>query len=215
MAVTRERFEQGMSFDQYHAQMKRNQEQFGRNAQIELSDQELAPFNNLSQPLNVLVLAEDWCGDVVANLPILGAIAKKSGTLNLKIFVKDENKDLIAQYMNGPYESVPVFAFFDQEMNQLGVWIERPKSVADLRAQRTREIHEQNPEFGPVGAPASELPEETRTRLQQSIQQMRADTVEFAKRETVRELGEMVAEFARGVPAGGPNWRGNLATVPA
>src|SRR6187549_914102 len=120
MAVTRERFEQGMSFDQYQAQMTRNQEQFARNAQIELSEQELAPFNNLSQPLNVLVLAEDWCGDVVANLPILGAIAKKSGKLNLKIFVKDDHKDLIAQYMNGPYESVPVFAFFDQEMNQLG-----------------------------------------------------------------------------------------------
>ena len=40
---------------------------------------------------------------------------------------------------------------------------------------------------------------------------MRADTVEFAKRETVRELGEMVEEFAHGVPAGGPRWRGNLA----
>jgi hypothetical protein len=215
MAVTRERFDQGMTFDAYKAQMTRNQEQFERNAQIALSEQELAPFKSLTKPLNVLVLAEDWCGDVVANLPILGAIAKQSGKLNLKVFVKDDNKDLIAQYMNGPYESVPVFAFFDQEMNPLGVWIERPKSVAEVRVQKTREIHEQNPEFGPYGAAASDLPEDARNRLQQAIQQMRADTVEFAKRETVRELGEMVTDFSKGVPAGGPQWRGNLAAVTA
>jgi hypothetical protein len=212
VGITRERFNQGLTYEQYKAQMTQNKEQFERNEGLQLSEADLAPFKNLPKPLDVVVVAEDWCGDVVANTPILGRIARESGKLNLRVFVRDQNKDVIAEYMNGQYESIPVFAFYDSDWNELGVWIERPKSVSELRAQKTREIHEQNPEFGRLGAPTSELPEDVRNRLQAALRDMRSSTAEFYSRETVRELGEMVTQMGAGKPAGR---RGNLATATA
>ena len=77
----------------------------------------------------------------------------------------------------------------------------------------SREIHAQNPEFGPVGRPASELPEDVRNRLQQAIRQMRADTASFYARETVRELRELVEDISKGNVASRGRWRGNLAAA--
>jgi predicted DNA-binding protein len=216
MPISRERFNQGMTYEQYKASMTQNQEQFERNEQsLQLSAEDLAPFKSLAKPLDVAVVAEDWCGDVVANTPILARIAKESGKLNLRLFPRDANKDIMAEYMNGQYESIPVFAFFDENWNQVGVFIERPKSVSELRAQKTREIHEQHPEFGRLGAPASELPDDVRNRLQQSLREMRAETQAFYVRETVRELRELVEDVNRGASTGQRPWRGNLAGATA
>ena len=80
MAVTREQFERGMTYADYKAQMTRNQDQFEQNeAGLALSAEDVEAFRALPRPLHVLALAEDWCGDVIANLPILGRIANESG----------------------------------------------------------------------------------------------------------------------------------------
>src|SRR6185312_1530349 len=119
MAVTRERFEQGMTFDAYKAQMTRNQERFAENEHLlQLDADDVAAFKQLPQPLNVLVIAEDWCGDVIDNLPILGSLAEASGKLNLRVFLRDQNLDLIDQYLNkSEFRSIPVFVFFDNDFN--------------------------------------------------------------------------------------------------
>src|SRR5437868_3989042 len=63
--VTRERFEQGMTYDQYKAQMTRNKERFEENEKnVQVSPDDLQAFRNLPEAVNVAVLAEDWCGDV-------------------------------------------------------------------------------------------------------------------------------------------------------
>src|SRR5215472_1152618 len=113
MAVTQDRFEQGMTYDAYKAQMTRNQERFVENERrLELDPADLAVFQKLPHPLNVLVLAEDWCGDVIANLPILGRLAAESGKLNLRVFLRDQNPDLMDHYLNkGQFRSIPVFVF--------------------------------------------------------------------------------------------------------
>ncbi len=194
MALTRERFEQGMTYDEYKAQMTRNRERLEANEQnLQLSEEDLAPFKGLSQPLNVLVLAEDWCGDVINNLPVLGRLAAESGKLNLRVFLRDQNPDLMDQYLNqGQYRSIPVFAFFDDDFNEIGRWIERPASVTQRREERRREIYAQNPEFGSPDAPVDQLPEEARTRLAGLIADMREELMPFSNREVIRELRELV-----------------------
>lgn len=216
LPITPERFSTGMTYEQFKTQLKGSPEPFEATERtVQLTEADLAPFRKLPGPLNVLVIVIENCPDVVMNVPILARIAQETGKLNLRIFWRDENKDLMAEYMNGPYESVPVFAFFDERWTPVGVFIERPPSVTQLRAQKTREIHERNPEFGPYGGSPSALPDEVRARLQQAIRQMRAETAPFYARETIRELGEMAEEMARGIGAGNPRWRGNLVTVPA
>ena len=216
MTITRERFSQGMSYEECKSKMPRNRELLEQiERQLALSAEDLAPFRSLPQSFDVLVLALDPCPDVATNLPILERIAKETGKLNLRFFMRDDNKDLMAEFMNGPYESVPVFAFYDPAFNLRSVFIERPKSVTDVRAQKTREIHSQHPEFGPVGGPAGDLADDVRDRLRQAVYGMRADTQDFYVKETINDLRDLAKELGKSASDGAAKWRGNLLAVPA
>lgn len=194
MAVTREQFEQGMTYDDFKAQMTRNQERFGANErQLELDPADLAVFKHLAQPLNVLVLAEDWCGDVIDNLPILGRLAAESGKLHLKVFLRDQHLDLIDQYLKqGQFRSIPVFVFFDEQFHELGRFIERPASVTERNAHQRRELYAQHPEFGSPDTPVSQLPEEVRGSLMEATAALRAASKPLNNQEVVRALREIV-----------------------
>jgi hypothetical protein len=196
--VTRARFEQGLTYEQWKAQMTRNRERHDANEQgLQLSEADLAPFKGLSRPVNVLMLAEDWCGDVIANTPIVGRIASEVDTLNLRVFLRDQNEDLMNQYLKeGKYKSIPTVVFFDDDFNELGRWVERPDSVTKLRAEKQQALYRDNPEFGSPGDTPDKLPEDARIKLTQAIAQMREETKPFADREVVRELGEIAKSIA-------------------
>jgi selT/selW/selH-like putative selenoprotein len=185
-----------MSYEAYKAQMTRNQERFDETERtVKLPADDVAFFKGLAQPLNVLVLAEDWCGDVIANLPVLGRLAEATGKLNLSIFLRDQNLDLIDQYLKeGQFRSIPVFVLFDQNFHEIGHWIERPERMTAL-VQEVRTKHfASDPEL--VGLPPStspsELPEEARLRLAQVLTTFRAEKRPFSDSEVIRELREIV-----------------------
>ena len=199
MAVTRERFEQGLTYDQFKAHMTRNQERFEENErQLQPDPADLAAFNMLLRPVRVLVLAEDWCGDVIDNLPILGRLAAESGKLDLRIFLRDQNLDLMDQYLNqGQYRSIPVFVFFDDAFQELGVFTERPPSVTERRATKRSELYAQHPEFGSPETPISQLPEEVRLRVTEATAALRADS----KRDDTQDVVHTLREIVERVPA--------------
>jgi thiol-disulfide isomerase/thioredoxin len=176
MGVTAERFNQGMTYEEYKTQMNRNRERFDETeAAVELNPADVEAFKSLPKPLNVLVLAEDWCGDVISGLPVLGKLAEAAGgKLNVRVFLRDQNLDLMEQYLKeGQFRSIPVFAFFDENFNALGDMKERPQSVTTMMQQGTAEIHAQHPEYGPVGTPADQMPEETRVAYMQARNDLR------------------------------------------
>jgi len=198
MTLDRTRWDKGITYDAFKAAMTRNQERFAQNeARVALDPVAARVFKALPQRLRVLVLAEDWCGDVVANLPVLGRLAKEVGTLDVRVFYRDQNLDLMERWLNqGKYQSIPVFVFFDQGLRELGHWIERPASVTERRAQERKRIFSAHPEFGSPDAPVDQLPEDVRTRLQAELQKMRDDMVPFANAEVQRELRELVSKVA-------------------
>jgi thioredoxin family protein len=192
--IDRARFATGLTYDGYKEQMTRNRDRVEANeARVELDPDDLAAFRSLGGPVHVLALAEDWCGDVIANLPVLGTLARESGTLDLRIFLRDQNKDLMQRYLNqGQFESIPVFAFFDERFNELGVFIERPASVTERRAEQRKQIHAEHPEFGAYGSSPDALAEDVRAKLTAEITQRREADVAWANREVVRALREIV-----------------------
>jgi hypothetical protein len=194
MAVTRERFEQGMTYAQYKAQMTRNQERFAENERtLALTLADLAPFEALPRPLHVLVIAEDWCADVIDNLPILGGIAERTGKLDLRVFLRDQNLDLIDQYLNkGEFRSIPVFVFFDEGFGEIGHFIERPESVTARRASQRRELSAEHPEYGDAATPIAQVPEEVRPRLLQALADRRAAGRADDVRDVVAALAAIV-----------------------
>jgi hypothetical protein len=204
MAVTRAQFESGMTYDAYKAQMTRNREQFEQNEHdLDLKPEDKEAFSRLPRTLNVMALAEDWCGDVVANVPILGRIARESGKLNVRIHLRDQEPGatIMSQYLNrGEFKSIPTFIFLDDNFNELGVWIERPDSVTRLREERRQALYAAHPEWGDPGTPIAELPEELRTTVMQATAAMRNETKPFANAEVVRELRELTERISATLP---------------
>src|SRR5579859_2767730 len=153
MAITRERFEQGMTIEQYQAQMTQNQEAMAANiAQATLRPEDVAFYQGLPETINTLIITEDWCGDALANVPVLAKVASETGKLNVRVFLRDQNLDLADQYLKeGKYRSVPVFVFFDQEMRELGHFIERPARVTAEMAEATAKLVAAHPELSDLG----------------------------------------------------------------
>jgi hypothetical protein len=194
MAVTGERFAQGLTYDEFKAGMTRNQERFAANERALVVDPaDLAVFQQLPRPLNVLVLAEDWCGDVIDNLPILGRLAAESGKLNVRVFLRDQNLDLMDQYLNkGEFRSIPVFVVFDESFNEIGRFIERPASVTERRTQLRREAFAQHPEWGSADTPIAQLPEDIRVQVMETTAAGRDQLKPADNQDVVRALVDIV-----------------------
>jgi hypothetical protein len=199
MTVTAERFEQGLTYEEYKAQMTRNKERFEENERtVEVDPATVDAFERQGRSLNVLVLAEDWCGDVINNLPVLGRLAQQTVKLNARVFLRDQNEDLMNLYLNqGKFKSIPVFAFFDADFKPLGHLIERPASVTELMAQKRKEIFARHPEWGSPDQSPAEMPEEVRTGYMQEYGLARAEARPFSDSEVQREFREIVEKATR------------------
>jgi len=200
--ITRERFNQGMTYDDYKAQMSRNRDRLEENERtLELAPEDVRFFAELAEPLHVLVITEDWCGDAIANLPILGRLAAVSGRLDIRIFLRDQNPDLMDQYLNqGVHRSIPVFAFFDTHFQPIGHWIERPALISEMQGKMLADLYRTDPAFAGIapGTSLAVMPEAARGRLMQAFAAFRAETRSIADREVIRELRELLARSLAG-----------------
>jgi tRNA U34 5-methylaminomethyl-2-thiouridine-forming methyltransferase MnmC len=143
--VTRQRFAQGMTFQQYLDQMTTNKDKFMEAlAAVHLTPDERAAFTSRHEKLNVLVLTEDWCGDALTNFPVLARLVEGAPHVELRVFLRDQNPDLMDQYLNrGLFKSIPVFVFFDEHMNEVARFIERPPKITEYMEQKQLELRRQ------------------------------------------------------------------------
>jgi hypothetical protein len=125
-----QRFATGMAWKDYLAQMgdtrARTEENYNK---ASLTGEEKQFFSSLSQVKHVLMLAENWCGDVHRNSPMIARIVEAMPGTELKVFFRDQNPDLTDCFLNNGYRSIPIVAFFDKDWNEVGRWIERPAAA--------------------------------------------------------------------------------------
>ena len=144
--VTRERWEQGYTWEAYLDAIQVNQARFLRNyeeTEIRPDDQEF--FRSAKQrfggELSVLAIAEDWCPDVYFNLPTMVRIAEAAG-YPLRIFPRDQNHDLMNRYLkDDQFMSIPVFVFFDRDWREVGHWIERSRRLDRIMREEGTEAY--------------------------------------------------------------------------
>ena len=141
------RFGTGLTYEAFKASMTQNRERLeAAEAAVAIDPRDLEFFRSL-RPLSCVALVEDWCGDVVANLPVVAVLAREVGPgLELRCFIKADVPDLATRYLNhGRFESLPVFAFFDADWNEVGVFIERPVAVTERREEDRRAVYATRP----------------------------------------------------------------------
>jgi hypothetical protein len=120
------RFSKGMTWKDYMAQMgetqKRTEDNYNK---VSLSADDKKFFSGVKGVKSVLMLAENWCGDVHRNSPLIARIVESIPGAELRVFLRDQNLDITDCYLNNGFRSIPVVVFFDASWNEIGRWIER------------------------------------------------------------------------------------------
>jgi hypothetical protein len=134
------RFSKGLAWKDYMAQMGDTQARTESNyAKSNLTEDEKKFFGSVTGVKYVVMLAENWCGDVHRNSPLIAHIVEAMPGAQLRVFFRDQNADLRDAFLNNGYQSIPVVVFFDKDWNEIGRWIERAHAatnkVAGIRSR--------------------------------------------------------------------------------
>ena len=125
--MTKDEFAQGMSAREYLDQMDLNRDRFVRTLDattLGADDEKL--LARIGPVRNVLAITEDWCGTSIGVLPYVFKLVEASPGVELRVFLRDENPELMDQYLkDGRYRSIPVVVLFDDAFTELGRFIER------------------------------------------------------------------------------------------
>jgi thioredoxin family protein len=140
--VTKERFAQGMTVQQYLDQMGTNKDTFMKFlGEIKVKPEDKTALASLGRKLKCMVITEDWCGDALYNVPVLLKLIEGNPNIETRVFLRDKNPDLMDQYLNKDmFRSIPVFAFFDENMNEVARLLERPPKVTEELEAKMLEV---------------------------------------------------------------------------
>ncbi|WP_375435246.1 thioredoxin family protein [uncultured Hymenobacter sp.] len=100
-----------------------------------------AALANLRQEYIGLVITEGWCGDAAQIVPVLEAVAQASvGKLSTRYLLRDDNLDLIDQYLTNGTRSIPKLVVLRADtLTEVAGWGPRPVPaqalLLDLKAQ--------------------------------------------------------------------------------
>lgn len=87
-----------------------------------------------------LVITEGWCGDAAQNIPLLNKIAEASPGIDLKLILRDENLDIMDQFLTNGGRSIPKLIVLDGEnFEVLGSWGPRPAAAQQMVADFKKE----------------------------------------------------------------------------
>ncbi|HQY19693.1 MAG TPA: thioredoxin family protein [Ignavibacteria bacterium] len=90
-------------------------------------------LDKINSPLIVLVIAEAWCGDVAQNLPPLKVISDFNPNVDVKIIFRDENPEVMDQFLTKGTRSIPVFLLIKKDsLEVIGKWGPRPEPAQEI-----------------------------------------------------------------------------------
>lgn len=115
-------FEKGLTPENYIATLDNLKEGFTNiNEKFQIPNDD-AFFQELQEKnLRVIVLSEVWCTHCMLNIPILLHLANKAN-MPVRILPRDENLDLMDQYLTNEKRIIPIFVFIDEDGNEVAKW---------------------------------------------------------------------------------------------
>jgi hypothetical protein len=143
-----QRFSKGLNWKDYMAQMGDTKARTEQNYKAsELTPDEKKFFGTINQVPYAMMLAENWCGDVHRNSPLIAHVCEAMQHCDLRVFFRDKETDLRDTFLNNGYQSIPVVVFFDKDWNEIGRWIERAHAATAKAAQiRSRTVDQAAPD---------------------------------------------------------------------
>ena len=103
---------------------------------ISLKESLKEKLENLDNEWIWLVITEGWCGDAAQNIPAIHKMAEATPNIELKLILRDENPEIMDQFLTDGSRSIPKLVCLDAEsLEEIGTWGPRPQSVQEKAMQ--------------------------------------------------------------------------------
>jgi hypothetical protein len=90
-------------------------------------------LKQVEREMTWLVINEGWCGDGAQTLPFINKMAEESDKIELKVILRDQNLDVMDQFLTNGARSVPKLIAIDKQTGGvLGTWGPRPFEANEL-----------------------------------------------------------------------------------
>lgn len=105
-----------------------------------LTNEQKERLKQIIPAFQLLIISEGWCGDAAQEMPIVNVMMKEIG-VEQKIVLRDENPELMNEYLTDGAKSIPIFIGVGSEGNEIFRWGPRPQHGMDLLKK-----HKENPQ---------------------------------------------------------------------
>lgn len=109
--------------------------------QTKLSSKSKIKAQKIKKDFTWLVLTESWCGDAAHTLPVFNKFSETNPKIDLKIVLRDDNNDLMNQFLTNGSKSIPKLIVIDKNTNKVvSSWGPRSKKATNL-LNDYKEVH--------------------------------------------------------------------------
>ena len=90
---------------------------------------------NLPGKVQVVAIAEDWCGDVRRHAPVLQALAAVGDRLQVRYVSREIGADAFLRHLTNGGEAIPKFVFLSERFVESGNWGPMPSAERRIVAR--------------------------------------------------------------------------------
>lgn len=118
---------------EYAAYTKLNLARMQRlNKTLKIEDTAESTLKSIGAPQKWYVVTEAWCGDAAQCVPVIAGMASLNPLISLTLLLRDDNPDVINQYLTNGGKSIPKLIALDTEGNELFTWGPRPAGAQEI-----------------------------------------------------------------------------------
>lgn len=93
------------------------------------SDELREALSAIDEAQDWMVLTEPWCGDSAFLLPVIAEAAEFCERVTLRILLRDDNLDVMDEYLTDGSRSIPKLVAFSGDGDELWTWGPRPEGA--------------------------------------------------------------------------------------
>ena len=79
-----------------------------------------------------LLITETWCGDAASSVPVISKLATLNPQIDLRLVLRDENTELMDQFLTRGGRSIPKLISLDSDLNVQFTWGPRPEELQKI-----------------------------------------------------------------------------------
>ncbi len=126
-------WDDGFTFEAYLEEVEENEDLWsGVYRKHDTPAWALERLEEIGGDWHLIAITEDWCGDASNTVPVVARLAEDSPRVDLRVVKRDENTDLMDQYLTDGSRSIPIIVILDGDFEPVDHWGPRPEELQEF-----------------------------------------------------------------------------------